>query len=471
MSARREAEDTMVGNGTSGVLNRALTMTDIFLRLWTSTKLPAPVSWNTEAAIIYMIADVIAASGGDPDDNCKTALVAHFEDPSHAVNAARRLQGALLEFTASLPGQSFRLAVAVHTGSSRRSEIAQSVNSGPLLLQMAKPGQILISNDTYTLLDTTSGTQYQTITASESPLAKGARELIWTMPETYAAQQRSIEYLVEADFAGEPMSESSAIPTASLIKNTTALEPSGRFAFDDFEASNSSASQATIIYRGPIQAPPESATGPALQPHADEDRIHQELLAELQPNERSSGRAVRTAILVTVSCLVAIGLAAFFIGPKFALKHSDSVNPQTLTSKPEPQTEPPSVTTPSPVPSTPRPPAISQKQLTPSAQPPHDSVSSGNPPPTEATKPVQVRPPTAENPPETATNSGGRDSYEGFTRSQIPQLLNRADSDAGKGNYDQARYEYEIVLKLDPSNAQAKQGLRRLSLRESNSDQ
>jgi len=71
-------------------------------------------------------------------------------------------------------------------------------------------------------------------------------------------------------------------------------------------------------------------------------------------------------------------------------------------------------------------------------------------------KPIQAEPKPVEPKPIS--------EYSGFFAKDIPLLLKKAQSDAGAGDYENSRREYEIVLHLDPTNSTAKAGISRLNL-------
>lgn len=61
-----------------------------------------------------------------------------------------------------------------------------------------------------------------------------------------------------------------------------------------------------------------------------------------------------------------------------------------------------------------------------------------------------------------AESGGNCISVEGFRCSDIPDLLSAADAAAGRGDYPEARYDYGIVLRMEPNNTSARAGLRKV---------
>jgi Protein kinase domain len=53
-------------------------------------------------------------------------------------------------------------------------------------------------------------------------------------------------------------------------------------------------------------------------------------------------------------------------------------------------------------------------------------------------------------------------SIDGFHCGDIPDLLRKADAETGRGDYAHARYSYGVVLRLDPRNADARNGLHKI---------
>jgi hypothetical protein len=97
------------------------------------------------------------------------------------------------------------------------------------------------------------------------------------------------------------------------------------------------------------------------------------------------------------------------------------------------------------------------------AQPPQDTPPTPAPKTSDVPKPPAHRA-TVDQPPQKTPKKASE--YQGMTEKDIPLLLRKAEKDAGAGNYEDARREFDIILHLDPGNAEAKQGMRKLELSE-----
>lgn len=103
-------------------------------------------------------------------------------------------------------------------------------------------------------------------------------------------------------------------------------------------------------------------------------------------------------------------------------------------------------------------PARAPQEEAKAANPGKEAPSKGGaaPEPSARVKPASAGG-VAETPLETSSQ-GGRSL---FSQADVPALLARADGYAGKGQYDRAISLYQVVLKIDPRNQSAREGLQR----------
>jgi hypothetical protein len=396
----------------------------------------AALTWTSESVLVYMIADLVRASHGRTAIEMPATLAAHFDNSLEALVAARRIQTAILEFLACRPGEwmGAGAAVLLHPAAGFTPKMAQSA------LQLAAPGQIIVSQEIATPLERLSGIELRRVPALTTGGSEhaGLAELIWTSAERLA-QLRS-----RASAAPTPDVASSV--GATMMVNPSFVEPCGET--PSRAALSLGASLGSSL--GPSRAFDDALTPPA-------DRLKhraggfEETLAEFEPNP-SFITPLKMAVAAAVTALVVVGVAWFH--PWSASNHQPK--PQVI-EKPAPAP----VATPQPTLShLPEPAAPPAEHLHPKSQPPNLKSSSSKQPPVTATDTVKAKKP--EDTP--IQGFEGNNTYDGMTQKDIPRLLLWARSDAGNGNYVKSAQEYRVILQLDPGNPDAREGLRKIQV-------
>lgn len=402
---------------------------DFTIRLWNPER-PAgagSLSWKTESVLVYMIADLVSASQGHTDDST-SAMMAHFDSTGRALVAARRIQTAILEFVACRPGKPIAAAILIHQPATIAGGLSAGMAQGAL--RLAEPGQILLSEEAATRLQDTPGVELRPVPAltTGGEGQSGLAELVWTSPDQIARLKASLS-------SGQNREESAPMG-ATMIVNAP-LAPAAQSGVGA-TGLTSQAATSNARFTGDL------AVG--------RDASYQDIGDEEQPF------LTRTRVILGVVAVVLVAALVWMFYPSRVTKppvvhvpeNPVEGNGGAITPTPQPN-QPPSTTV--------QPPTIEPAKPVVVAKP----VPPAKPP---AEKHGKEKPPTAV--PSTAPEEPQAvQSVEGMTAKDIPNLLQMARKDAGGGNYDKARREYRIVLQLQPSNTEAREGLRRLDVAQS----
>ncbi len=396
---------------------------DLTIRIWRrgESSGTAALTWKSESVLVYMIADLIAASHGRTPVDATTAMVAHFEHSLDALVAAKRIQTAILEFLACRPGDCSGAAILVHptVGTGFTHAMAQSA------LRLAEPAQIIFSQQIAKRLQGLPGIEVRAVPALTTGGTEhtGLMELLWTSDERLATLRNTAP--------AAPTQNVSATFGATMIVDTPLTHSAGK-------SVHTSQKSGTPLER------PQAADG-----FSNGDGAFAQGLADFEEH-RSFITPLRVVVAAIAIVLVIVALLLFH-------PWSDSkVQPKAQRHETAPvaaPNEPASI-----VPQAP--PVV---QITPE-------------PPTQVEPPVE-KPPTVSNPPPQKTKEKGKkpqdtpiqgfegiSTYDGMTQKDIPRLLQWARSDAGNGNYAKAAQEYRVILQLQPNNPDAREGLRKIQV-------
>src|SRR5258708_36063612 len=69
----------------------------IAFRLWIANQ-TVPRTWKADSVLVFMIADLVAASGGQVAEAGQAVMAAQFASAGQALVAAKRIKASLLEF-------------------------------------------------------------------------------------------------------------------------------------------------------------------------------------------------------------------------------------------------------------------------------------------------------------------------------------------------------------------------------------
>ncbi|HYM75930.1 MAG TPA: hypothetical protein VE377_08125 [Candidatus Dormibacteraeota bacterium] len=405
---------------------------DITIRIWRreGSEASGALTWDAESVLVYMISDLVVASHGRTASESPAVMTAHFDNARQAMVGARRIQTSILEYLACRPDDYLGAAILVHPPAAAgfTAAVAQSA------LRLAEPGQIILTAEVSRRFQEAPGVELRNVpgmTTGGSEHA-GLCELVWTSPERLAQLRTA---------AGSGASRNQERPPvgATMIVNA----PFGA------RGATSSTPQPVGV-TGSVPASKAQGTGrlPA-PPVSDEfkkkrDTSFQEGLADFE--ERRSF-LTRTRLILGVVALVIVGVGIAMFYPSGGTKvPRQNQEPRAVKPASEPaQTTPPPGAQPA-LESTVKEPAPVTKTAKATAE--KHTKDKG------LAKEIPPKPPEPEPP----------QRVEGMTQRDIPRVLQMAKTDAGAGNYGKAQHEYQIVLSLDPGNADAKEGMRKLQV-------
>lgn len=419
--------------------------TDMVVRLWGPDR--SALTWKTDSVLVYMIADLVGASRGRIAEESPAIMGAHFDGPRQAIVAAKRIQTSILEFLACRPGERVGTAILIY-----RSRTIDPIGfSGEMVqqaLRQATPGQILLAENISERLRDLPGVEFRAVPAMTTVTGDrqfGLTELMWTTPERIALMQASV------GDAAEPRTSDIPPVGATVIVDS----PFARGAPTN-EAVPPVAATADFVFKDGAQtASRRTGQVPSTQNRApiSEDFQQRQDSSFLEGLDEFGERPFLTRTRVILG-IVALVLAAALIAVLSRPTH--------VSKLPIPPLQDRTGATESPdkgMPVTPEPQAKT-------AQPESEPVKPAAKVPTVVVKPQPSAKASADsrgkNKKDTSEEPEIIEGSGGLSQNDIPGLLSMAGKDVGDGHYARARLEYRNVLKLQPGNQEAKDGLKKL---------
>jgi hypothetical protein len=335
-----------------------------------------------------------------------------FDDLGKALAASRALQVAFEGFRAVVPAARPNLAMILDSCApdEAASSYARLSVEQKELLDSAKPSQVLITQAFYDRI-----AHYQPALRS-SPLRVGIYEFLWT------SEQRLDELQAEAELMPTLIQ-----PTLSAVETVT-VPP----------------------VRPPVMPPVKAAVEPRWkEPEPERVRVPP---PQPEADEPVTAKWLSTAKILAICSAVAMLVAVGYL-----------VNLRVLGNRTKPVVPASRQVEQAPVAPTPAPPPAAPANTNTSAgSKPDIGQAPATPPPTPL-KPRKFPPTTqdaATSSPQTPPKQTTKPRGCSIEIDEIPSYLSLADSYRNRGKYDRAILEYTAILSCQPSNRQARDGLR-----------
>jgi hypothetical protein len=333
-----------------------------------------------------------------------------FDDLGKALAASRALQVAFEGFRAVVPAARPNLSMILDSCApdEAASTYARLSVEQKELLDSAKPSQVLITQAFYDRI-----AHYQPALRS-STLRVGIYEFLWT------TEQRLDELQAEAELMPTLIQ-----PTLSAVETVT-VPP----------------------VRPPVMPPVKAAVEPRWkEPEPERVRVPP---PQPEADEPVTAKWLSTAKILAICSAVAMLVAVGYL-----------VNLRVLGNRTKPvvptsvQVQAPVAPTPEPAPAAP---PSTDKPTGPQTDP---GQTPAIPPPTPVKRKPPVTIPDAPTPSQLAVSKPApKPRGCSIEIDEIPSYLSLADSYRNRGKYDRAILEYNAILSCQPSNRQARDGLR-----------
>jgi hypothetical protein len=385
------------------------------VRLWTGNAGgdANAVDWKKDPAACLII-DLVTASEGTSGAPHGRDCSATFHDIQSAVFAARRLQWAMQGFSESAGHKCAGIALLVSTA---QESTGKSSESSPSPLEVAEPGQILLSEGCCRLLG-----ELPVLSLRPSTVA-GFQELLWRAPGDQAeraADEQKITQLIEQRGVPNPALENSA-------------QGSGQ---------RTAAAGAAI-----------AGTGDALTTLPSRP-------ASISGGKSSwlIGGAVAAALLVVLAGIFAVshrGAAAGGTEPGAADSNTSASQPSLPPSNRSAQ-----------------PPQAENKPSSQGTQPPGSQAARTSKETARVEKPAkaqkypvenaQAPDDTSDTPPAPVPEPKQAKRTCDLDEQEIPDEIDTAERSLARGHYQDAQRQFGAVLGCEPGNARARAGLERV---------